>query len=239
MRKNKPTRKSSVVYFQMGLIAALLIAIFLIENKTEIEILNPETASFKELESEKPFVFSMPNKQPEKTVVTKEKKPTKKLPVKPSKDPVETSKPKNPVAPINPEKKELGKMGLQKPAEKQIEEFSFRVVEMAPVFPGCEVYETQEEIRACFSSQIGQSIKNKFDGDLAAKLHLSGEQRIYVNFTVNELGIVENIKTRSVSEALAEEAKRVVNLLPKMKPAQQQGKKVSVSYSLPIIFDIH
>lgn len=239
MRKNKPTRKSSIVYFQLGLIAALLIAIFVIENKTEIEISHPETASFRQLDSEEPFVLYMSKKQPEKIMVKKEKKPSKKLPVAATKDPFKESKAPHPLEPTEPVKKDWGKIGLQKPIDDEIEEFSFRVVEMAPVFPGCEVYETQEEIRACFSSQIGRVIKNKFDGELAAELNLSGEQRIYVSFTVNELGLVENIMARSTIEALAEEAKRVVKLLPQMKPAQQQAKKVSVSYSLPIIFDIH
>jgi len=239
MRKSKPTQKSSIVYFQIGLIAALLLAIFVIENKSEIETLNPETAEFNELDSERPFVFHMPKKQPKKTAVKKKKKLTKKLPVKATKDPIETLKTFDPVEPTEQVKKKLGEMGLEKPIEPEIKEFNYRVVEMVPVFPGCEIYETQAEIRDCFSSQIAKMIKNKFDGDLAAELNLSGEQRIYVKFTVNELGFVENIKARSVNEALAEEAKRVVKLLPQMKPAKQQDKEVSVNYSLPIIFNIH
>ncbi|MDQ7917007.1 energy transducer TonB [Mesonia sp. MT50] len=240
MREIKPTRESSIVYFQIGLIAALLLAIFVIENKSEIDNLNPETAEFNELDPETPFVFHMPKKQPEKIAIKKEKKKsTEKLPVKSSESPVETLDPVEPEKPTEPVKKEVGKMGLEKPIEAKIEEFNFRVVEMVPVFPGCEIYKTEAEIRNCFSSQIAKMIKKKFDGDLAAELDLHGEQRIYVKFTINELGLVENIRTRSVNEILAKEAKRVVELLPQMKPAQQQDKKVSVNYSLPIIFDIH
>ena len=37
---------------------------------------------------------------------------------------------------------------------------------------------------------------------------------------------------------LEAEAKRVVNLLPKMTPGEQKGKPVNVTYMLPISFNI-
>lgn len=239
MRDTKPTRKSSIVYFQIGLIASLLLSIFVIENKSEMEILTHETARVHELKSEKAFVFHMPKKKPEKPVVKKEKKPSKKLPIEATKEHVVEPKAFEPKEPAKLVKKGVGEIGLEKSIDEKIEEFNFRVVEMVPVFPGCEVYESQAEIKACFSSKIAKMIKKKFDGNLAAELNLHGEQRIYVKFTVNELGLVENIEVKSLSQELANEAKRVVKLLPQMKPAQQQNKEVSVNYSLPIIFHIH
>jgi len=238
MRENKPTRKSNVVYFQIGLIAALLLTIFVIENKTEVKTLKPETAHAREWDAETPFVFHMPKKQPEIKQPKIEEKVSKKLPTQPMEKPfveptiVEASEPNDPVD-YDPRK-----VDFEQPIDKPIENIDFRKVEMVPVFPGCEVYETQEEIKSCFSSQIAKVIKKKFDGDLAAELNLQGEQRIYVTFTVNDLGLVENIKARSKHNELASEAKRVVKLLPQMKPGQQQDKKVSVNYSLPIIFHI-
>lgn len=238
MRENKPTRKSNVVYFQIGLIAALLLTIFVIENKTELKNLKPEAAHARELDAETPFVFHMPKEKPKVKQPVKENKTSKKLPTQPMEKPfvepaiVEAFESNDPV------NYDPGKIEFEQPIDKPIENIDFRKVEMAPVFPGCEIYETQEEIKSCFSSQIAKIIKKKFDGDLAAELNLRGEQRIYVTFTVNDKGWVENIKTRSIHDELSNEAERVVKLLPKMQPGQQQDKKVSVRYSLPIIFHI-
>lgn len=238
MRENKPTRKSNVVYFQIGLIAALLLTIFVIENKTEVKTLKPETAHAKELDAETPFVFHMLKEKPKVKQPVKENKTSKKLPTQP----MEKSFVKPAIVEAfesnDPVNYDPGKIEFEQPIDKPIENIDFRKIEMAPVFPGCEIYETQEEIKSCFSLQIAKIIKKKFDGDLAVELNLQGEQRIYVTFTVNDKGLVENIKTRSTHEALANEAQRVVKLLPKMQPGQQQDKKVSVKYSLPIIFHI-
>lgn len=238
MRENKPTRKSNVVYFQIGLIAALLLTIFVIENKTEVKTLKPETAHARELDAETPFVFHMPKEKPEVKQPVKENKTSKKLPTQPMEKPFVEPAIVEPFEPNGSVDYDPKKIDFEQPIDKPIENIDFRKVEMAPVFPGCEIYETQEEIKSCFSSQIAKIIKKKFDGDLAAELNLRGEQRIYVTFTVNDKGWVENIKTRSIHDELSNEAERVVKLLPKMQPGQQQDKKVSVRYSLPIIFHI-
>ena len=238
MRENKPTRKSNVVYFQIGLIAALLLTIFVIENKTEVKILKHETAHARELDAETPFVFHMPKDKPKVKQPVKEDKTSKKLPTQPMEKPFVEPTIVEPFEPNGPVDYDPRKIDFEQPIDNPIENIDFRKVEMAPVFPGCEIYETQEEIKSCFSSQIAKIIKKKFDGDLAAELNLRGAQRIYVTFTVNDKGWVENIKTRSIHDEFSNEAQRVVKLLPKMQPGQQQDKKVSVKYSLPIIFHI-
>lgn len=65
-----------------------------------------------------------------------------------------------------------------------------------------------------------------------------GEQGIvYVEFVVNKDGTIEQVKVkRGVSDALDDEAKRVVKKMPKWTPGEQAGKKVRVRYTLPIHF---
>ncbi|MBD3636919.1 MAG: energy transducer TonB [Crocinitomicaceae bacterium] len=65
-----------------------------------------------------------------------------------------------------------------------------------------------------------------------------GEQGIvYVQFVVNKDGSIEQVKImRGVSDALDDEAKRVVRNMPKWTPGEQAGKKVRVRYTLPIHF---
>ena len=65
-----------------------------------------------------------------------------------------------------------------------------------------------------------------------------GEQGIvYVQFVVNKDGSIEKVKImRGVSDALDDEAKRVVRKMPRWTPGEQAGKKVRVRYTLPIHF---
>jgi len=65
-----------------------------------------------------------------------------------------------------------------------------------------------------------------------------GEQGIvYVQFVVNRDGSIEQVKiVRGVSDALDDEAKKVVKRMPKWTPGEQAGKKVRCRFTLPIHF---
>ena len=63
--------------------------------------------------------------------------------------------------------------------------------------------------------------------------------RVYVSFVIEKDGSVSNVKiVRSPDERLSREAERVVKAMPKWKPGRQSGKKVRVSYTLPINFQL-
>ncbi len=68
----------------------------------------------------------------------------------------------------------------------------------------------------------------------------SGEQGVvYVKFIVGKDGVIRDVKiVKGVSELLDNEATRVVKAMPKWNPGMQAGKKVSVRYILPILFQI-
>jgi len=60
---------------------------------------------------------------------------------------------------------------------------------------------------------------------------------VYVNFVVNKEGEIIGAKIlRGVHDLLDEEALRLMNAMPKWKPGTQRGKRVAVSYNLPIKF---
>ena len=65
-----------------------------------------------------------------------------------------------------------------------------------------------------------------------------GEQGIvYCQFVVNKDGSIEQVKIiRGVSDALDDEAKKVVKRMPKWTPGEQAGKKVRCRFTLPIHF---
>lgn len=114
----------------------------------------------------------------------------------------------------------------------------FKVVEEAPLFPGCEGLETNEERKACMSGKIRKFVNRKFNSDIGEGIGLSGVNRIFVQFTVDKTGAITNVKSRGPHDKLEKEAQRVIELLPEMKPGKQQSVPVGVIYNLPITLKI-
>jgi len=120
--------------------------------------------------------------------------------------------------------------------EDIIENVPFTIIEEVPVYPGCDKKDKTYK-RECFQQKITKHIRRKFNSSLAGDLGLSpGRKSIRVMFKINENGDVVDIQARGPHKRLVQEAKRVISLLPKMKPGKQRGRSVSVSYSLPINF---
>ena len=116
-------------------------------------------------------------------------------------------------------------------------EVQFSVIENVPVFPGCERGSNMDK-RKCMSAKIAKFVQRKFNTDLAGSLGLSGRQRINVVFKIDKNGDIKGIRAKASHPSLEQEAIRVINMLPRMKPGIQRGKPVIVPYSLPITFVI-
>ncbi len=116
-------------------------------------------------------------------------------------------------------------------------EVPFAVIENVPVFPGCEKGNNAAK-KKCMSDKIAKFVNRKFNTELASDLGLSGRQRINVIFKIDKSGNITGVRARAPHPGLEKEAKRVISLLPKMKPGKQRGKAVTVPYSLPIIFQV-
>jgi hypothetical protein len=96
-------------------------------------------------------------------------------------------------------------------------------------------------------NKLSEKVSESFNTDnrdrldsIAKQLNYKGGDKIKVltMFTVNEQGNVVDIKARSVHPIFEKEAIRILNKLPKMTPAEYNGKKISQKYSLPIVFEI-
>ncbi|MBU6120085.1 energy transducer TonB [Hymenobacter siberiensis] len=65
------------------------------------------------------------------------------------------------------------------------------------------------------------------------------EGKIYVSFIVNSLGDVSDVKVvKGLGYGLDEETIRAVKTLPRFTPGKQNGRAVSVAYTVPISFKI-
>lgn len=117
-------------------------------------------------------------------------------------------------------------------------EVPFSVIENVPVFPGCEREKNNAGRKKCMSDKISKFINKNFNTELASDLGLEGVQRIIVVFKIDKTGNITGVRSRAPHPRLQDEAARVVNKLPKMKPGRQRGKAVTVPYSLPIKFQI-
>lgn len=123
--------------------------------------------------------------------------------------------------------------------KNDLTEVPFSVVDEVPLFPSCERIGSRDDQKACTSDKISSFFNKNFNSKLADELHLTGRQRIMVVFKIGTDGNISSVKSRASNPALEAEAIRVIKLLPKMLPGKQKGKPVVVSYSLPIMFQIH
>lgn len=114
---------------------------------------------------------------------------------------------------------------------------SFANVEEVPVFPGCESFSSQDELKACMQQKITEHVNSKFRFKAVKAYAKDKVNYIYVAFVINKNGEIVDIAGRAKHEKLAEEAERVVSKLPNLKPAKAEGKPVNVSYVLPIVFE--
>ncbi|WP_299890138.1 hypothetical protein [uncultured Lacinutrix sp.] len=120
------------------------------------------------------------------------------------------------------------------------EEVSFDIIENVPIHKNCNENLSNEELKKCMSDEINVLVSKNFNTSVVNGLGLNdGPTRINVFFTFNEEGNIENIKTRAEHLLLEKEARRVVNLIPKLKrPGLVREKPVKVAFFLPITFNV-
>ncbi len=234
--KDDVTRKSSIIFTQLGLVFALLLTYLAIESKTLVsnEIVDAFPTYPFSFEEE-PIPDTTPEKPKEEPKVKVEPEPIFENPKIIDND----SKIIETVIDgslLDPEKAVIISIDsipeIYIP-EKDVEDFFD--VQDAPIFPGCSG--TKQEMKKCFSNSVKKLVTKKFNGDLAQELGLSsGKKRIAVQFTVNKNGSISDILVRAPHKRLEKEARRVVNLLPEMTPGKQRGRAVGVKFTLPITF---
>lgn len=113
----------------------------------------------------------------------------------------------------------------------------FVALEDVPVFPGCENVEKSER-RSCFEEKMQKHILRNFKYPEVA-IETQTEGKVYVMFTISKEGLIEDVQLKGPAKILENEAARIIDKLPQMKPGMQQMKPVRVSFSIPINFRLH
>ena len=110
----------------------------------------------------------------------------------------------------------------------------FSTVEEAPIYPGCE---NASDKRACFQESIYKHISKNFRYPQEAQ-DLGIQGKVNTMFVIGKDGLINDIRLRGPSKLLEEETKRILLLLPNMKPGKQRGKEVNVPFSVPVTFKL-
>ena len=98
-------------------------------------------------------------------------------------------------------------------------------IEQKPEFPGGET---------ALLKYIGKNIK------YPRKARWKGIQgTTYINFVIDKNGnVIDVVVAHGINSLLDAEAVRVIKSMPKWKPGKQEGKNVSVKYTVPIKFKL-
>ncbi len=110
--------------------------------------------------------------------------------------------------------------------EKAINPAPFLVVEEPATF--------QKGDLSNFNAWVSQNVRYP---QIAVEGQIYG--KVYVQFVVNEIGKVEDVKVlRGVDPSLDAEALRVISSSPLWTPPRQGGRKVKQLFTLPVIFKL-
>ena len=102
-------------------------------------------------------------------------------------------------------------------------------LDVLPTYPKCD-----KNDKDCFLNGVEKHFFKHFNKKITKELDLpKGDFNVTLGFTVNNNGYVVYASAAASERPLVLELVRVINLLPKMKPAELNGKKVAVKYTIP------
>ena len=236
--------KNSFIYFQVGLIATMVVVLFILEfnfeNKNKVITYKPTI----EITPELTFVYNpAPVTKPQATtkpIVTKvpkvahvfkatkdePKKEEDKTPLATQDNPADN--PKTDTTPTdNP--KDNGGGTTEAPTV-----FS---VEQLPMFEACEGLSRAAQ-KDCFDEQMAKAIAKHLvypESDLE-----NGRQGVaLIEFVIDENGAITNVKAldnKRATETMQRAAEKAVKRVPKLSPAMHGNKPVRIKYSIPVGF---
>lgn len=123
------------------------------------------------------------------------------------------------------------KLKKERYEKRIVVDFSF--MDKIPLLPKCENKENNLSKKSCMEKEIVQIARKNFKAPTNSQI--KGTQKIFALFKINTSGYISEINITASHDELKKEMKRVVQLIPKMKPGEHNGKIVTVKYTLPFI----
>ncbi|MQP25327.1 TonB family protein [Flavobacterium sp. LMO8] len=236
--------KNSFIYFQVGLIATMVVVLFILEfsfeNKNKVItdnhtieiypeptfVYNPAPAT-KPVETTKPVVVKVPKvAHVFKATKDEPKKEEDKTPLATQDNPADN--PKTDTTPTDNPKDNGGEITVTPTV------FS---VEQLPMFEACKGLSRAAQ-KECFDEQMAKAIAKHLvypDSDLE-----NGRQGVaLVEFVIDESGAITNVKAldnKRATVTMQRAAEKAVKRIPKLSPAMHGKKPVKIKYSIPVGF---
>lgn len=123
---------------------------------------------------------------------------------------------------------------------------SFMDVEQVPLFEGCDANLSNEDAKACFQQGLMQYIGSNFKYPKAAS-SLGLEGKVFVQFVIDRDASIkdvevlrglsfaeDNMEEKAAVDEAHEEISKLVASIPLTTPAYKDGKKVAMSFVIPI-----
>ena len=240
--------KNSFIYFQVGLIATMLVVLFILEFNFENKKYKVKYIPTDEIPQEVAFVYNpTPVTKPQtiiKPLVVKVPKVAHTFKVtkeEPKKEDSNTKIASQDNPSDNQNNTNLNQIDNPGDAGKVTnpEPSSIFTVEQLPMFPACKGL-SREEQKACFDEQLAKVIVKHLvypEDDLE-----EGKQGVaQVEFIIDENGAITNVvalNNKRASSDMQKAAEKAVKRVPKLIPAKQGDKPVRIKYSIPVVFKI-
>jgi bla regulator protein blaR1 len=117
---------------------------------------------------------------------------------------------------------------------KKEEPIQIDKIDTPPIYVGCE---NEKDLRKCFQEKIQKHVAKNFRyPDEALKKRIQG--KVFVHFVLEKDGTISIASLRGPHPILEKEAKRIIELIPKMTPAKTNNEPVRVTMSIPITFKL-
>ena len=216
--------KNRTLYFQIGLIVALLVVLIIFEYK----------AYDNEIQDLGKVVFDVEFEEDvENTFREKKAPPPAFIPPPLELTIVADDQDIEEVEIADTDSDEDTEIEYFEEQEEEMTDEPFLIVEDMPRFSGCGA-----EAKCTDEKMIRFIAKNIKYPPIAKENNITG--KVYISFVVSKTGKVTNVEVvRSVDKYLDAEAVRVIKLMPNFKPGKQRGKPVNVKYNIPINFTLN
>ena len=118
------------------------------------------------------------------------------------------------------------------------ETIGFIIIENPPRFKEAKNL-SKEKAKKDFDERMINFVQDNFDISWTHNLGLSKRKyKIFTQFTIDEKGIVIDIKIRAPHPKIKEEVFEMIKKIPQFIPGEQSGKAIKTIYNLPITFII-
>lgn len=247
-------QKSGAIFFQVGLIAVMVIVLFALEFRFQKESQKHQEEPIV-IGSEEPFninpinIIRVNQSQTKEVAVVKMPRPDNlvKVEVKKNDVKVETEPEKDNSEEMVNNTNDSNNSKVEANTTQSVSGsgnssgHTFLTVEELPSFPACKGLPRNQQMQ-CFEEQLRKAVSKNLS--YPEDDYESGRQgRAYVEFTINEEGEFSDVKIIESKGAMATKemnkaAERAVKKLKKINPAKQGDTPVKVKYTLPVTFRI-